>query len=114
MQNASVQVEVWVVNGYKKQHISDLYLAERLVSLSIRGEQLKATVKIPRRTYITALYRIEGFKRVLNFSHIMPSDASLSTADVSFSSLVGRYNDHRNSVPTMKLLWRSKSQNISL
>ena len=48
---------------------------ERLASLGIMGDQLRAAWN---PSYITAHYHIEGLREALNWSPIMPRDSSLS------------------------------------
>ena len=51
--------------------------AERLASLGIMGDQLRAAIK----TFVLSQrYRIKGFQEALNWDSFMPRDASLSNS----------------------------------
>ena len=59
----------------EKQQQSCVQLSERLTSLGIMRDQLRNTLR-PFKTL--QHYRIEGFKRVINFDTIMSRDSCLS------------------------------------
>ena len=71
-----------IVPTLEKQPISDVHLTEKLAPVGIMGHNKGP----PEARVISEHYRTKGFKGVLNWSTIMPKDASLSSSWYNFSS----------------------------